>query len=70
MIKELREEQVPRKELDRVWTAYDQRIVDQQRQLDELKQAQGAIYGARDVIMDMRERLDRVERQRLSQPPG
>ncbi|MCQ1766112.1 hypothetical protein NOJ28_11255 [Neorhizobium galegae] len=70
MIKELREEQVPRKELDRVWTAYDQRIVDQQRQLDELKQAQGAIYGARDVIMDMRERLDRVERQRLSAPPG
>jgi uncharacterized protein YifE (UPF0438 family) len=70
MIKELREEQVPRKELDRVWTAYDQRIVDQQRQLDELKQAQGAIYGARDVIMDMRERLDRVERQRLAPPPG
>ncbi len=67
MIKELREEQVPRKELDRVWTAYDQRMVDHQRQLDELKQAQGAIYGARDVIMDMRERLDRVERQRLAQ---
>lgn len=62
MIKELREEQVPRKELDRVWTAYDQRIADHQRQLDEIKQAQGNVYGARDFLLELRERQERIER--------
>jgi hypothetical protein len=51
-----------------VWAAYDQRFVDQQRQLDDVKQAQGSVYGQRDIILDLRERLDRVERQRLGQP--
>lgn len=65
-IKELRTEQVPRGEHERVWLSYDQRFIDQQRQIDEVKQAQGSVYGQRDVILDLRERLDRVERQRLS----
>jgi hypothetical protein len=65
-IKELRSEQVPRGEHERVWSSYDQRFIDQQRQIDEVKQAQGSVYGQRDVILDLRERLDRVERQRLS----
>ena len=66
-IKELREEQVPRKELDRVFNSYDQQRADIQRQLDEVKQAQGSVYGARDILLDLRERIDRIERQRLSQ---
>lgn len=66
MVKELRDQQVPRDELDRVWQSYDQRFSDQQRQLDDLKQAQGSVYGARDVILDLRERLDRIERQRIA----
>lgn len=33
---------------------------------DEVKQAQGPVHGQRDLILDLRERLDRVERQRLS----
>lgn len=69
-LKEVRDAQVPREELDRVFNSYDQRLQDHQRQLDEGKQAQGSVYGARDVIMDMRERLDRIERQRLASPPG
>lgn len=67
-VKDLREAQVPRLELTRVWDNYDQRFTDQQRQIDEVKQAQGSVYGQRDVILDLRERLDRMERQRLSAP--
>jgi hypothetical protein len=65
-IAELRSSQVPRAELERVWQSFDQRFADQQRQLDDVKQAQGSVYGQRDIILDLRERLDRVERQRLS----
>ncbi|WP_245448242.1 hypothetical protein [Neorhizobium sp. T6_25] len=58
----------PREELDRVWANYDQRFQDQQRQIDEVKTAQGSVYGQRDIILDLRERLDRVERQRIASP--
>ncbi len=67
-VKEVRDDQVPRKELDRVWANYDQRFQDQQRQIDEVKTAQGSVYGQRDIILDLRERLDRVERQRAGSP--
>ncbi len=66
MIKELREEQVPRKELDRVFNSYDEQRADIQRQLDEVKQAQGSVYGARVILLDPRERIDRMERQQVS----
>lgn len=73
-VKDLREAQVPRLELTRVWDNYDQRFTDQQRQIDEVKQAQGSVYGQRDILLDLRERIDRMERQRLSaaqsQPGG
>lgn len=67
-VKEVRDAQVPRAELDRVFLNYDQRFVDQQRQIDDQKQQSGAVYGTRDVIMDLRQRVDRVERDR--QVPG
>jgi hypothetical protein len=67
-LKEVRDGQVPRQELDRVWANYDQRFQDQQRQIDEVKTAQGSVYGQRDIILDLRERLDRVERQRVNAP--
>lgn len=63
-------DQVPRAEHERVWQNYDQRFSDAQRQIDELKTALGSIYNARDVIIDLRERLDRVERTRRSVPPA
>lgn len=34
---------------------------DQQRQIDEMKTAIGGIYGARDIILDLRGRIDRLE---------
>jgi CHASE3 domain sensor protein len=65
-VTELRDAQVPREELDRVFGSYDQRFIDQQRQIDEVKTAQGSVYGARDILLDLRARIDRMERQRLS----
>ncbi len=64
----IRADQVPRAEHDRVWQNYDQRLTDQQRQLDEMKAAQSSIYSQRDAMMDMRDRLDRLEQRRLSVP--
>lgn len=66
-IKDIRDGLVPRAEHERVWQNYTASDQNLQRQVDELKQAQGSVYGARDVILDLRERLDRVERQRLTQ---
>jgi hypothetical protein len=68
-VSDLRGAQVPRTELERVWAGFDQRFADHQRQLDDVKQAQGAVYGARDVLLDLRERIDRMERQRLNPGP-
>lgn len=71
-LKEIREDQVPRKELDRVWQGYDQRLGDQQRQIDEVKQAQGAVYSQRDIVLDLKENQQRLEREisRLSALSG
>ncbi|MGV1869704.1 hypothetical protein [Agrobacterium rosae] len=68
-VKEVRDAQVPRAELDRVFLNYDQRFIDQQRQIDDQKQQSGSVYGARDVILDMRQRIDRVERERVAPSP-
>lgn len=54
---------VPRAELDRVFSSYDQQMVDKQRQIDEMKQIQSGVYNQRDVIRDILERLDRAERR-------
>lgn len=62
-IKDIRDGLVPRAEHERVWQNYTSKDEDLQRQLNEIKQAQGNVYGARDVILDLRERLDRVERR-------
>lgn len=42
----------------------DASIKDLQRQLDDVRQAQSAAYGPRDVIMDLRERMERAEKPR------
>jgi hypothetical protein len=63
-VKDLRDAQVPREGLDRLFGSYDQRFTDQQRQMDELKRAQGSVYSPRDVILNYGERLDRLERRR------
>lgn len=69
-IKDVRDAQVPRAELERVWTSQANTDADQQRQIDDLKQTQGSVYGARDVILDLRERIDRMERERPGNAGG
>ncbi len=61
-IASVREAQVPRAELERVWTSEDQQRAQMQKQIDELKQGQANTYSARDLLLDMRERQDRLER--------
>jgi hypothetical protein len=55
-----------------VWQSDDQQKASLQKQIDELKQAQANTYSARDLLLDMRERQDRIERQvyGTSRPPG
>jgi signal transduction histidine kinase len=62
-IASLRESQVPRQELERVWQSDDQQKAALQKQIDELKSSQSSTYSARDLLLDMRERQDRLERQ-------
>jgi cell division protein FtsB len=68
-IKEVRDAQVPRAELERVWQSQDQTTAQLQKQIDELKSNSASVYTPRDVLLDNRERIDRLERQRLS-PSG
>jgi DNA repair exonuclease SbcCD ATPase subunit len=70
-VKDVRDAQVPREELSRVWQSDDQQKAQLQKQIDELKMAQANTYSARDLLLDMRERQDRLERQIYgTRPPG
>lgn len=76
----IRDDLVPRAEHSRVWASYDLQIAnlrelimssnsEKQRQIEELKTALGGIYGARDALQEMRDRIDRLEMTRLRAPP-
>lgn len=65
-IDKVRDDLVPRKELDRVWLSYDTQLSNEretrttsdaniQRQLDEIKQATASVYGQRDALMELRD---------------
>lgn len=71
-IETIRKDQVPRAELERVWASDDQIRKQMQDQINELKQGQANTYSARDLLLDMRERQDRIERQiyGVSRPPS
>lgn len=66
-VTDIRSGLVPRAELERVWQAYDQRFLDQQRQIDDLKTTSASTYNARDVILDMKRELEELRRK---QPPA
>jgi hypothetical protein len=69
-ILDLRAAQVPRAELERVWSADAQEKASLQKQIDELKGNQSNTYSARDLLLDLRERLDRVERHGVPERPA
>jgi hypothetical protein len=80
-VKSLQEDQVPRKEHERVWVSYDAQLAadrearmaasqNLQRQIDEIKQTQSGFFGQRDLNMQVLDRLERIERdRRQTQPP-
>lgn len=68
-LKEVRDAQVPRAELDRVFSGFAQQFADQQRQLDDMKQTQAGVYGPRDAIFDLKKELERL-RDRSRRAPA
>lgn len=52
---------VPRGEHEERWRSVDLSLANVQRQIDEIVARQGAVYGQRDVILDMQDRIDRME---------
>jgi chromosome segregation ATPase len=69
-IKELREGDVSRAEWMERNRARDSEIGELSRRIDEVRQAMGSVYGTRDVLLDLRERLDRLERDRIGSQSG
>lgn len=70
-IKEVRDAQVPRAELDRVFANFVQQFADHQRQIDEMKQSQANVYGTRDVVFDLKKEIERLrDRDRQRTLPG
>ncbi|MEI4482249.1 MULTISPECIES: hypothetical protein [unclassified Phyllobacterium] len=81
-IDKIKDDQVPRKEHERVWQSYDAQLaadreariaanMNLQRQLDEVKQTQSGFFGQRDLNMQVLDRLERIERDRrqgITQP--
>lgn len=64
-IADLRASDVSRAEWMERNRARDSEITELSRRIDEVRQQMGSVYGTRDVLLDLRERLDRLERDRL-----
>ncbi len=60
-IVDIRKDQVPRAELQRVWDSYDQRFIDVQRQLDTLAANSTSTFTPRDALMELKAKQDRIE---------
>lgn len=60
-IKEVRDAQVPRKELERTWQLYDQSIAFLQNQINDLKRDNAAVYTPRDKILEQDDKLQKLE---------
>lgn len=66
-ILELRSSSVTRNEWSERNRARDQEIADVSRRVDEIRQEVGAVYGTRDVIVDLKKEIDML-RQRVNNP--
>lgn len=68
-LKEVRDAQVPRAELDRVFGSFVQQFADLQRQIEEMKQTQAGVYGPRDALFDLKKEIERL-RDRSRRAPA
>lgn len=57
----VREDQVPRKELERTWQLYDQSLSFIQTQINDLKRENASVYTSRDKILDQDDKLKKLE---------
>jgi len=60
-VKEVRDQQVPRKELERTWQLYDQQVINLQRQIDDLQRETSGIYTSRDKILEQGEEIKTLQ---------
>ena len=60
-VAQIRTDQVPRAELERVWDGYNQRFIDQQRQIDAMAATNGSTYTPRDALLDLKSKQERIE---------
>lgn len=60
-IKDVRDQQVPRKELERTWQLYDQSIAFIQSQINDLKRDNASVYTPRDKLLDQDGKLQKLE---------
>jgi len=68
-ISALRDAQVPRQEMERVWQSDDQRFSDLQRQIDDANNRFGNTYTLSDYIKRLTDRLDAVEQRTMNVRP-
>lgn len=64
-IKEIRGDLVSRGEHMQKWASYDNQLANQQRQIDEAKNALGSTYSLRDYIQRLTDRIDMLEQRTL-----
>jgi hypothetical protein len=62
-IGKINDQLVPRAELERVWQSDDMQKAQLQKQIDELKQGQASTYSARDILLDLKENQQRLDRE-------
>lgn len=60
-ITNLREDMVPRKELERTWQLYDNSLAFIQTQINDIKRDNSSVYTSRDKILDQDERMRKLE---------
>ena len=63
-MEQLRERIVPRGEHEEKWRAAEQRFIDTQRQIDDVKRAFGDTFSLRDALQQMQKRIDSLEMKR------
>lgn len=60
-INSVREDQVPRKELERTWQLYDQQVINLQRQIDDLQRETSGIYTSRDKLLEQENEIKALQ---------
>lgn len=69
-IHEMREDIVPRKEHEKDWAAQVKTDSDQDKRIEQMRQDFGGTYSLKDAIMDMKSRLETLEKEQDRYAPS